>query len=109
VKKTVVVATNTIILSTGNHLMNKHFMNTYLTNEPTNEPLLHASASRPENDQLRGEVHELAEAAFHRHLISGHGDSEYPDEYQIVHQGKPKHFPLSRARAFLAKLIQRSP
>ena len=74
----------------------------------TNKPLFHTSADPSEDDQLRGEVHDLAEAAFHRHLISGHGDSEYPDEYQIVHQGKPKHFPLSRARAFLAKLMQRS-
>ncbi|MBW4579788.1 MAG: hypothetical protein KME42_09480 [Tildeniella nuda ZEHNDER 1965/U140] len=59
-------------------------------------------------DPLRAEVHALAEDAFHRHLISGHGDSEYPDEYQIVHQGKPKHLSLSGARAFLTKLIQRS-
>ncbi|MBW4694331.1 MAG: hypothetical protein KME27_21510 [Lyngbya sp. HA4199-MV5] len=65
-------------------------------------------ADHSDDNQLRGEVHELADAAFHRHLISGHGDSEYPNEYQIVHQGKPKHFPLSRARAFLAKLMQRS-
>ncbi|XGV95787.1 MAG: hypothetical protein ACAF41_23975 [Leptolyngbya sp. BL-A-14] len=79
-------------------------MNTFLKNEPLN----YESAEPFEDDQLRGEVHKLAEAAFHRHLISGHGDSEYPGEYQIVHQGKPKHFPLSRARAFLAKLMQRS-
>lgn len=84
--------------------MSKKFMNTSFTNEP----LVNSLTKHPDDDQLRDEVHELAEAAFHRHLISGHGDSEYPDEYQIVHQGKPKHFPLSRARAFLAKLIQRS-
>ncbi|MBW4471913.1 MAG: hypothetical protein KME45_16125 [Stenomitos rutilans HA7619-LM2] len=73
-----------------------------------NKPSTHVPTGHPEDGQLRGEVHKLADAAFHRHLISGHGDSEYPDEYQIVHQGKPKHFPLSRARAFLAKLMQRS-
>lgn len=88
-------------------------MNRNMNTPFKNEPLLHTPLDQPQDDQpqvdqLRGEVHELADAAFHRHLISGHGDSEYPDEYQIVHQGKPKHFPLSRARAFLAKLMQRS-
>lgn len=57
---------------------------------------------------LRMEVHELAEAAFHRHLISGYGDSEYPDAYQIVYGGKPKHLSLHRARAFLVRLMQRT-
>jgi len=55
---------------------------------------------------LRMEVHQLAEAAFHRHLISGFGDSEYPDSYQIVYEGKPKHLTLNHARAFLSRLMQ---
>ncbi len=57
---------------------------------------------------LRNEVHRLAERAFHRHLISGYGDSEDPDRFQIVYQGKPKHFPLQQAYAFLLRLVQRS-
>lgn len=74
-------------------------MNTPSKNEPSTGETV---------NPLRAEVHALAEDAFHRHLISGHGDSEYADEYQIVHQGKPKHLSLSGARAFLTKLIQRS-
>jgi hypothetical protein len=57
---------------------------------------------------LRGEVHRLAEGAFHQHLISGYGDSEYPDQFQIVYQGKPKHLPLQQAYMFLLRLVQRS-
>ncbi|MFB2936955.1 hypothetical protein ACE1B6_17035 [Aerosakkonemataceae cyanobacterium BLCC-F154] len=55
---------------------------------------------------LREEVHQLAEKAFHLNLISGYGDGEYNDEYQIVYQGKPRHLPLEKARSFLSKLIQ---
>lgn len=57
---------------------------------------------------LREEVHQLAEKAFHLNLISGYGDGEYRDEYQIVYQGKPRHLPLEKARSFLIKLIQKS-
>ncbi|MFB2877340.1 hypothetical protein [Floridanema aerugineum] len=57
---------------------------------------------------LREEVHQLAENAFHLNLISGYGDGEYSDEYQIVYQGKPRHLPLEKARSFLSKLIQKS-
>ncbi|MFB2896772.1 hypothetical protein ACE1CI_27995 [Aerosakkonemataceae cyanobacterium BLCC-F50] len=57
---------------------------------------------------LREEVHQLAEKAFHLNLISGYGDGEYSDEYQIVYQGKPRHLPLEKARSFLSKLIQKS-
>ncbi|MBM0741498.1 hypothetical protein JOY44_07700 [Phormidium sp. CLA17] len=57
---------------------------------------------------LREEVHKLAEAAFHSHLISGHGDSEYDDEYQIVHEGKPRHMPLVDARSFLTDLLEQT-
>jgi hypothetical protein len=57
---------------------------------------------------LRDEVHSLAETAFHYKLISGYGDGEYPDKYQIVYQGKPKHFPLAEARAFLIYLLKHS-
>lgn len=57
---------------------------------------------------IRNEVHKLAEQAFHRNLISGYGDSEYSDEYQIVFQGKPRHLPLTHARLFLSNLIKHS-
>lgn len=73
-----------------------------------NKATMHKPVFDLDTDTLRTEVHALAEAAFHRHLISGYGDSEYPDEYQIVHEGKPRHLPLSRARSFLAKLMQRA-
>lgn len=54
---------------------------------------------------LRDEVRELAEEAFQRKLISGYGDGQYSDEYQIVCDGRPKHFPLERARFILSNLI----
>ncbi|HAA33240.1 MAG TPA: hypothetical protein DDW76_26030 [Cyanobacteria bacterium UBA11369] len=57
---------------------------------------------------LRDQVHKLAEEAFHRNLISGYGDGEYGDEYQIVYQGKPRHLPLTHARLFLSNLIKQS-
>jgi hypothetical protein len=60
------------------------------------------------NAALRDEVNKLAEYAFHRHLISGYGDGEYAEEYQIVYQGKPRHLPLQKARSFLLRLMQRS-
>lgn len=57
---------------------------------------------------LREAVHQLAETAFHQHLISGYGDGEYDDEYQIVHEGKPRHIPLGEARAFLLELLKQT-
>lgn len=57
---------------------------------------------------LRQEVRQLAEEAFHLKLISGYGDGQYSDEYQIVHDGRPKHFPLERARTILKNLITNS-
>lgn len=66
------------------------------------------TALKQKRYNLRNEVHRLAEGAFHKHLISGYGDSEYPDQFQIVYQGKPKHFPLQQAYTFLLKLVQRS-
>lgn len=57
---------------------------------------------------LRDEVRKLAEEAFHLKLISGYGDGQYSDEYQIVYNGKPKHFPLERARSILKNLIANS-
>jgi len=42
---------------------------------------------------LRDELEKLAEEAFHRKLISGYGDGQYSDEYQIVFKGKPRHLP----------------
>lgn len=57
---------------------------------------------------LRKEVQQLAEEAFHRKLISGYGDGPDINEYQIVFQGKPRHLPLERARSFLSRLLYRS-
>jgi hypothetical protein len=57
---------------------------------------------------LRDEVRQLAEEAFHRKLISGHGDGPDVNEYQIVYQGKPRHLPLDQARFFLMNLLYRS-
>jgi len=54
---------------------------------------------------LRNEVQHLAEEAFHSKLISGYGDGPNSDEYQIVFQGKPRHFPLEDARHFLCNLL----
>lgn len=54
---------------------------------------------------LRSEVRKLAEEAFHLKLISGYGDGQDSNEYQIVCDGKPKHFPLERARFILKNLI----
>lgn len=58
-----------------------------------------------EVEMLRAEVHQLAEQAFHQGLISGYGDSEYPEEYQLVLEGKPRHFSLEYARSFLQELL----
>lgn len=57
---------------------------------------------------LRDEVQHLAEEAFHHNLISGYGDGEYIDEYQIVYQGKPRHLRLEEARSFLNDLLKES-
>lgn len=56
---------------------------------------------------LRNEVRELAEEAFHHKLISGYGDGQNMNEYQIVYQGKPRHISLEQARLFLIDLIYR--
>lgn len=54
---------------------------------------------------LKNEIEHLAEEAFHRHLISGYGTGESSDEFQIVYEGKPRHFSLEYARQFLHQLI----
>lgn len=54
---------------------------------------------------LREEVRKLAKKAFSMRLISGYGDGQYSDEYQIVYKGKPRHYPLERARFILSNLI----
>jgi hypothetical protein len=56
---------------------------------------------------LRKQVEQLAEDAFHDKLISGYGDGADTDEYQIVFQGKPRHLPLDRAYRFLTALLNR--
>lgn len=57
---------------------------------------------------LRDQVRELAQEAFHRKLISGYGDGPDGNEYQLVCKGKPKHFPLEKARSLLRKLIMQA-
>lgn len=54
---------------------------------------------------LRQEVRQLAKQAFQMRLISGYGDGQDSDEYQIVYKGKPRHYPLERARFILSNLI----
>lgn len=54
---------------------------------------------------LRNTVHQLAERAFHHHLISGYGDGEDADKYQIIYQGKPRHFSLTEAQDFLNQIL----
>ncbi|MBW4523326.1 MAG: hypothetical protein KME16_27120 [Scytolyngbya sp. HA4215-MV1] len=54
---------------------------------------------------LRTSVRKLAELAFYQHLISGYGDGEYPDRYQITYKGKTRHLPLIQAYGFLNGLI----
>lgn len=61
-----------------------------------------------EEAELKDEIKELAEKAFHLKLIAGYGDGPDSNEYQIVYEGKPRHLPLGRARDFLNDLIQRS-
>jgi hypothetical protein len=55
---------------------------------------------------LKRAVRRLAEDAYNRRLISGYGDGEYSDKYQIDYQGKPRHLPLEKARAFLSRLLE---
>lgn len=62
----------------------------------------------PQEAELRDEIKELAEKAFHLKLIAGYGDGSDNHEYQIVYEGKPRHLPLERARDFLNDLIERS-
>jgi len=61
-----------------------------------------------EDAELKDEIKELAEKAFHLKLIAGYGDGSDSNEYQIVYEGKPRHLPLLRARDFLNELIVRS-
>lgn len=58
-----------------------------------------------EKNALRNEVEKLAEQAFHQKLISGYGDGQYNNEFQIVYKGKPRHVSLEQARSFLGDLI----
>ena len=57
-------------------------------------------------DALRNEVRELAEQAFQQQLISGYGDGEFADKFQIVYKGKTRHFPLEKARLYLTSLLK---
>jgi hypothetical protein len=55
--------------------------------------------------KLKSEVEQLATLAYFRHLISGYGQGEHPDRYQIVIQGRPKHYLLEEAHSVLAQLL----
>lgn len=57
---------------------------------------------------LRNEVRQLAEEAFHQKLISGYGDGQNDNEFQVVYIGKPRHLSLQDARTFLNNLINHS-
>ncbi len=57
---------------------------------------------------LRTEVRQLAEEAFHRKLISGYGDGQNNNEYQIVFNGKPRHLSLAHAYSVLTNLLNQS-
>jgi hypothetical protein len=56
--------------------------------------------------QLKSEVEQLAAIAYFQHLISGHGNGEHPDRYQIVIQGRPKHYLLEEAHAVLTQMLE---
>jgi hypothetical protein len=58
--------------------------------------------------QLKHQIEKLAAEAFHQHRISGYGNGESPDQYQIVIQGKPRHYSLESARMLLANLLKSS-
>lgn len=58
------------------------------------------------SDRLKEEVRQLAEQAFHQHLISGHGHGQYKNEYQIVIEGKPRHYKYQEAYSLLKDLLQ---
>ncbi len=55
---------------------------------------------------LRHEIRQLAEEAFHRKLISGYGDGQNNNEFQVVYNGKPRHLSLQEAYSFLNKLLK---
>lgn len=57
---------------------------------------------------LRNEVRHLADSAFRQKLISGHGDGEYSNKYQIIFQGRPRHYELEYARDYLKDLLVRN-
>lgn len=57
---------------------------------------------------LRTEVRHLAEEAFHHKLISGYGDGQNDNEFQIVLKGKPRHFSLKEALYFLRNLMKQN-
>jgi hypothetical protein len=69
------------------------------------ESLQEAEEMNTTETPLRSEVRQLAEEAFHLKLISGYGDGQYGDKYQIVYNGKPKHYTLECARFILKNLI----
>ncbi|BAU62896.1 hypothetical protein STA3757_02470 [Stanieria sp. NIES-3757] len=58
------------------------------------------------NDELKEQVRQLAQEAFDRHLISGHGHGQYKNEYQIVIEGKPRHYKYQEAYSLLKNILQ---
>lgn len=57
---------------------------------------------------FREEIRQLAEEAFHKHLISGYGDGEDVNKYQIVIEGKPRHYSLEHTYSLLLDLLEQS-
>jgi hypothetical protein len=57
---------------------------------------------------FREEIRQLAEEAFHKHLISGYGDGEDVNKYQIVIEGKPRHYSLEHTYSLLCDLLGKS-
>ena len=55
---------------------------------------MNSSKTYQNKAELKNQIEKLAEEAFHRHLISGYGNGESANEYQIVYEGKPRHFSL---------------
>jgi hypothetical protein len=55
--------------------------------------------------QVKQEVEKLASIAYFQHLISGYGNGEDPNSYQIVIQGKPRHYSLEEAYSVLVGLL----
>ncbi len=68
-------------------------------------PAISTPAMSTPANQFKQDVEKLAAIAYFQHLISGYGNGEHPDYYQIVIQGKPKHYALEEAHRVLVGLL----